>query len=86
MASTGAMEGWNIPSSFRYAFLLFKDESTAERNYKSLTGKKLGDKTIYVDYCGSKSKHEKHNTMPSPGLNRRFEINTHATVHRTNSW
>ena len=40
----------------RYAYIEFRDEKTAEGALKTLTGKKIDDNTVVVDFVGSKSK------------------------------
>ena len=42
--------------TFRFAFLEFKSEAVAEKNKKLLSGTKLGDRELIVDYVGEKSK------------------------------
>lgn len=40
---------------YRYAFLEFDNEVTAEKNLKKLKTKKLDNELITVDYCGGKA-------------------------------
>jgi len=46
---------------FSYAYLRFKDEKTADANYKLLSDKKLCGSQIVVDYVGEKSKNKSVN-------------------------
>ena len=41
---------------YRFAHIEFKDEKAAEEGLKGLTGKKIGEIEVIVDYVGAKSK------------------------------
>ena len=44
---------------------MFKDEKTAEANFKLLSGKTIGKDKFTVDYVGAKSKNLKEKSEPS---------------------
>ncbi len=62
------MQYFGVYSHFSYAFLLFNSEDVAVKNYKSLQGKSIDDKPIFVDFCGDKSKNRKPNQVQVPGM------------------
>ena len=46
-----------------FAFLTFASEKLADKNYKALQGKQMGDVTVVVDYLGAKSSKKKQNLV-----------------------
>lgn len=48
----------------QYAFIEFKDEATAEKNFKALSGKEIDDHVLFIDFCGKKSTTKKNDSKP----------------------
>ncbi|XP_067122788.1 uncharacterized protein [Centruroides vittatus] len=48
----------------QYAFIEFKDEATAEKNFKLLSGKEIDDHVLFIDFCGKKSTTKKNDSKP----------------------